>query len=826
MKQRLYLPIVFLLLWIACREDESRGFPEISTSPDPVITDESVLVSAEVSSHEGVQIIDYGVVFIQEDLASGDDYNRISLGSFPGGNWFSVSIDRNMQKGKTYIAKPYVQTADFLVYGNPVSFVSMGSKTPVIKDFNPKVAFTGDTVKITGEYFASRKAENKVWFGMVKTEPFFASDTVLKVIVPELKGSVNTPLVVEVAGKTAGFTEKFSLGLPLIKRFTPAMAFLRDRVKVSGKGFSQVSQIKIDTNIQDFNIISDTVLVFTVSDFVNGGMRGIQLKQLDREVVADQKIEIIYPEITSVSPEIAWIDTILTIRGTNLDRLSDFTIDNSSPQLISATGSVVKLKVNGIFDLGVVKAGYYQKKLTAETRISLNPPAITSVGSANATYGDKVELTGDRFFAQLSSSLGKFEYIDKNRATLTLDKWSLAAGSYAIPLFYNRQYPLSPVKVTIPGIEITRVSPYEIKRGSEIKITATNLPSTFNWEYMNCYLGEAYLEVKDFSNGTITAVLPEYSYCPEYPELKFTVGAQLIALPGKLHVTEKWEKVTSSGLSGTTVLIESAGNVYACSYTPGEPSGMTIRLFNNDTEEWTLAGKVSESLFYYHTASFSVGPDLYLSGSDHYNGVYENRLYRYSLSDNTATQIANCPQILTESGFQFSFVIGGKAYVGNLNGFYGYDPASNRWTAKAGLPTAWYRIQNPLFFSAGGKGYLAFFTQSQGSWDDIREYNEFWEYDPSTDSWTDLVSIPLSMYGGGSGALYTGKVYLAAKSYRSGDKFGEFDPVTRQFREMTNAPGSYGTGPFLFINGSYLYFTQDAGSMWKIPLNELQNIYK
>ncbi|MEN6454820.1 MAG: IPT/TIG domain-containing protein [Prolixibacteraceae bacterium] len=815
--KNIYLSLLFLLTWIACRkEDEARDFPELTTSSDLMITNDGVIFSARIEMHGGSTIIDHGAVFFLKEDESAGDYNRISLGKFPGGNSFTVNIDRNLQEGKDYGAKAYLQTEVKTVYGNPVYFVSKGSRSPKIKNFSPEEAFVGDTVEISGEYFASRNLDNIVCFGNSKAAPFSSCDTLLKVVVPTLSAT-NIPLKIEVAGKLSEPARHFSLRPPVIKKYAPAEVLPGEDVKISGKGFLQIDKLSVDDREQYVKSKTDSTLVFTLNYETGQGQKQVRFFQIDRTVIAEKNLEVIFPQISEVSPKIAWIDTIITIRGTNVDKLTDFKLNDGYLEMISRTPDEVKLKVRSVFSDGPIYAWFYRNSLVSEEIIGLNPPVIIS--STGVThYGETIRLKGERFFYGLSSPMGSFEYQTENEATLTIN-WELSAGSHPILLSYNgRLFSTGAVMVNIPKIEVTATSPYEIKRGSEITILAENLPPRYNFMYMKCYLDQTQLTIKSVSEGMITAVIPDYAFSSsEYPDLTLEVGLQKIILQGRIHLNEKWKLIPGfSGFGQATALVEAGGQVYAFSYSPGEyQKGLIIRYFDPGLEKWIDQDNVKLP-FSGHTECFSLGPDVFIMGND-------KSLFKYSATDKSWIELGKYPDDHYSS--PFAFVVNGQMYIGTTKSFYQYEPVHQSWIRKSDLPTTRDMMQYPLTFSAADKGYLAFFTGS-GGYDGYKfEYNEFWEYDPSSENWKNLGSMPLSMYRGGSGALYNGKVYLAGRSYHSGDKISEFDPATYQFREMIGPPGGFGNEPFLFVRGNYLYFVEQGG-MYKIPLNELPKIYK
>ena len=98
--------------------------------------------------------------------------------------------------------KAYVQTKDRTVYGNEISFLSKGSKSPVIRSFLPAVAYVNDTITISGQFFSSVNTDNKAYFSGIPARIVYSSEASIKAIVPLLTQSVEAEITIEVAGQS------------------------------------------------------------------------------------------------------------------------------------------------------------------------------------------------------------------------------------------------------------------------------------------------------------------------------------------------------------------------------------------------------------------------------------------------------------------------------------------------------------------------------------------------------------------------------------------------------------------------------------------------
>jgi len=202
---------------------------------------------------------------------------------------------------------------------------------------------------------------------------------------------------------------------------------------------------------------------------------------------------------------------------------------------------------------------------------------------------------------------------------------------------------------------------------------------------------------------------------------------------------------------------------------------------------------------------FSIGNKGYIGIGDIGNGyVGKKDFWEYDQPSNTWTQKADFAG--GDREYAVGFSIGDKGYIGigidhdgsmlnrtEFKDFWEYDPSSNTWTQKADFPGG-VRF-DAVGFSIGNKGYIGmgtddgFFTE--------REQTDFWEYDPASNSWTKKADFPggkrLGTVGfsiGNKGYIGTGIIW--EKSDFSNDykkDFWEYDPSTNVWTKKADFPG-------------------------------------
>lgn len=133
--------------------------------------------------------------------------------------------------------------------------------------------------------------------------------------------------------------------------------------------------------------------------------------------------------------------------------------------------------------------------------------------------------------------------------------------------------------------------------------------------------------------------------------------------------------------------------------------------------------------------------DLIFVGTGQVSGGYTSTFYAYDIAnDQWLGGVPNFPGGARTSAV--AFTIDDKAYVGTggigcgNTDIYEYKLSSNSWIPRANIGTL---IRNEaVAFAVNGKGYI-------GTGDNCSSgtnYKDFWEYDPNTDTWTELEEFP------------------------------------------------------------------------------------
>ncbi len=150
-----------------------------------------------------------------------------------------------------------------------------------------------------------------------------------------------------------------------------------------------------------------------------------------------------------------------------------------------------------------------------------------------------------------------------------------------------------------------------------------------------------------------------------------------------------------------------------------------------------------------------------------------------------------------------SFTIGNKSYVGtgydgnDLKDFWEYSPSTNTWTRKADFGGA--ARMGAIGFSIGNKGYIGL----GGSQQNGTIFKDLWEYDPAANTWTKKADFPGVAFAYGVGVTIGNRGYAGMEGNRT---FWEYNPVTDSWTRKADFPGVPRRQAMGFCIGNKGYF--------------------
>lgn len=208
--------LLLALLFSNCEKEEihPREYPRLNTLEVSHISSAGARFNAELSYRGDFNIIRYGFIWAKYTNPNLTVSDRVIYSTSPNENTFSAEIPTTLEAGREYYVNSFVETSDYLVYGNEISFKSLGSQAPLISAFSPLTASWGDTLEIRGKHFSFVPASNKIFLGELAMEVLTASDSLLSAVIPSEENETSVQLVVEIAGNRAVAKDMFTYQTP------------------------------------------------------------------------------------------------------------------------------------------------------------------------------------------------------------------------------------------------------------------------------------------------------------------------------------------------------------------------------------------------------------------------------------------------------------------------------------------------------------------------------------------------------------------------------------------------------------------------------------
>jgi N-acetylneuraminic acid mutarotase len=203
----------------------------------------------------------------------------------------------------------------------------------------------------------------------------------------------------------------------------------------------------------------------------------------------------------------------------------------------------------------------------------------------------------------------------------------------------------------------------------------------------------------------------------------------------------------------------------------------------------------------YAAVGFSIGDKGYIGTGIYIKNItyYKKDFWEYNTATDSWTQKADLGG--AARGFAVGFSIGNKGYIGTgsigsekLNDFWEYNPTNNSWSQKAsvGGPGRAYAVG----FSIGNKGYIG--TGMKYVNGELINVQDFWEYDPVTDTWAQVADYLGGLRHGAAGFSIGAKGYVGTGLQKVGpgpddflwyNDFYEFDPATNSWSQKATFGG-------------------------------------
>tara|TARA_B100001564_G_scaffold351154_1_gene356596 strand:- start:1339 stop:3081 length:1743 start_codon:yes stop_codon:yes gene_type:complete len=277
---------------------------------------------------------------------------------------------------------------------------------------------------------------------------------------------------------------------------------------------------------------------------------------------------------------------------------------------------------------------------------------------------------------------------------------------------------------------------------------------------------------------------------------------------------QNWQQVTSFPFSGVHHPITFSYENYGFSIS-GSNTDLVYR-YDSNTDTWTQLSNFPGGDRGY-AYGVQVGSKAYMGFGSNLSGNFPTDWWEYDIINDSWFQKSSFPGNGRNHPAMVS--VGGKIFVGcgsntaNLGDWWEYDINSDSWSQKPDIPGN--DRHHPYYFGIGNYAYVGFGhgsvpgpgSNQSGSF----IYNDFYRYDPSTDSWLQLDNFPSEARVAGTQFSFNGKGYVLSgdgddhSSLDSGELW-EYEPSTDLWTQLPSHPGDAIWAPGCFVIDCSVYF--------------------
>lgn len=745
--------------FIMCSEDDgvsTREYPRVKTLGVTNITESGATFNAEFILRGDFEINRYGFVWAtfteNPDL---EDSDKIEVYENITEPTFSLEISSALKANDSYFVRAFVQTEEFIAYGQPVEFLSLGSNAPKIRSVSPLSIYYLDTVKISGSNFSFVKTNNQVAFGTILGGVVQASDTLLKVIVPDFIESINSNISISVAGNVDQSDQTLTFKEPEIFSVSSLDVVYGDTLEIFGRYFGYYSELNT-VNINDSEIIpveTDSTRIKIALPVTDKNFEISIANSLGQKVTTDE-FTTLDPSLTQITPDEGYYGDEVNITGVNFGNIEEIvelyfndikaTIDAFSNEEILTS---LPEGVNNPITTKVIVNGIE----TTSSDFYYAGPELESFSPSNGTWGDLITIAGNNFSevpSENSITVGGISATvvsSTNEEILFTIPNEVDEKTFNIDIEVNG-VTLSTANFTLNDPVISSISPTtSTDPESTITITGSNFHPVSNKNTVT--FNNTSLVVNSSTSEEIVLELDssllKNELVSEFLEHPLTINNSIGVVSSEnfiLNYSAPFTEIANLNFGAVeeVYILNDEGYVVL--------DNTAFWKFNFTSESWTQlatfpgirgtdnkrhrgSGFVKDGLIYYGMGSnanqgCSPNPNLICPGKK------INDFWKYDPNTNSWTQLNNSP---LEGNHTHGFTSKGQSFIISDDGFYEYDDSSDEWTSRATIPEGFYSFS--LFTADLNGNEVVCYRTTTGA-------TSFQVYDPSLESWTLLYSDP------------------------------------------------------------------------------------
>ena len=763
--------LLVLLLLISCEKEKpaTREYPRLRGTIITNISEDGATFTADLYSFGTEAIEEYGFLW---DFGGELFYNsssKVILGIPQKEGVFSTDIRSGLISERDYTVRPFVKTESRVVYGPLAYFKSLGCNGPIISGFYPKSALWGDTIKISGKYFAWAADQNLIKLNQEPCDVIRSNDTTIYFQLSSKVSTLKNIISLDISGNTSEFNmDTLRLLPPEINRCNPGTGSWNQVITLEGRFNTILSRNSVFFNNEPAEItyLSGTEMMVKVPNQLSETRAVIKYLAEPFTVMLKDTFKILPPTINSFYPLAGPTGALVTISGRFTSSSCSVMFGTLPAEIVSLNDSVITTTVpEGLAGQTDINLSIFSTIVSSPNTFTVTEPKITTVFPLSGTFKDEIKISGENFISSGINTSVTFDGIPAviKSATETDIIAFVPLSCDSIPRSINLEVGFTSLisvdKFILTPPEVYDISPREQSSIQDIIITGNNFNPSISEN--SVFWNGIQLIVKEAEKEKITATLPNINaarasarivvnsggytrYSTDYFEFK----SQWLHI--NAPATMAWTPGKTVGSRGISFAVDGKG--YMIDYKTGKMTS-----FDPITYTFSEIGYYKQFHTYQSFASVIHKDTCLIIGP--------NGTFRFNSSDNTFSKMCGPPPTCLPNKLAgAAFSIKDKLYYG-LTGtlsrglsvqFSVYDSHNNSWSFLAPFPFSMnaYVVSS---FSTNDKGYV------------LLSNKVFYEYNPQTNKWTQLSPLPSSSnMKGVSTWLIDGKILIGAGQ---GDKY-------------------------------------------------------
>ena len=370
---------------------------------------------------------------------------------------FSTKLDDNIVKFNSTVAKVVEVTSTKLVVEVPVIsfdyyydssvtiYVTVGGQTlnsasfsllPNITGFSPSSGTFGTAITISGQNLNSYGLS--IYFNGMNASVGSVSNSSITTYVPNNVNSGKLKIKINKNGVETLLPGEFTMNPSSIASVSPSKGLAGAAITITGEnfnpGYGSDSVTIGGVNVPYVGYCTANSITVSVPSSLGEGTYNVEVNNGIMNKVLTNAYTVVVPKITSFSPSTGYFGTEVTLKGENLNSISNVMIDNYWLAISSRDSSTIKviIPVDTVTTPVKIKAYDGNKYITCPGDFTILMPVITSFSPGSGTPGTVVTIKGQGFSTDYYNSTEvKFGTVSTNVVSVSHNEIKVQVPSNA-----------------------------------------------------------------------------------------------------------------------------------------------------------------------------------------------------------------------------------------------------------------------------------------------------------------------------------------------------------------------------------------------------------